>query len=94
MFLDYFEANELSAYLNNKGLNHEFIDGIMKEEMEKKISLFEHEQSIFISTYDILEGIYFNISNYEKNKFHVILYDFKGIHLCFERHKKIVEIKE
>ena len=68
MFLNYFEANDFSSYMQNKGINHDFIFGVMNEDLEKKIIKFEREQSILVSTYDCLRGIYFNLSNYDINK--------------------------
>ena len=73
LFLDYFEAKGFSDYLNKNGNNHDFIYGAINEEIEKKISKFENEQSILISTYNCLKGIYFNFSNYAINELRVVV---------------------
>ena len=73
LFLNYFEANDFSSYMQNKGINHDFIFGVMNEDLEKKIIKFEREQSILVSTYDCLRGIYFNLSNYDINKIFIIV---------------------
>ena len=72
LFLNYFEANNFSEYLNDNKINHEFIYGTMNEEKEKKITKFENEKSLLVSTYDSLKGINFNFS-IAINKLYVII---------------------